>query len=390
MQDCIVLTVNSGSSSLKLAWFRLGAAKPALLCKADLKGIGGDTGAMTITYFETTTPGETRTDKPVAPSHNEAHGHWPDQAAALRAAMDRVALDAPDHSSVKNPPDAIAHRIVHGGPHVSEHCEIDDRTRKALDEAVPFAPLHLPIELSLIDATRKHFTNARQFACLDTVFHNRLPAVAKRFPLPEDLYKRGIHRYGFHGLSYEHAVATLGASLPERTVIAHLGSGASLAALLRGRPMDTTMGLGPTGGIPMSSRSGDLDPTILLYLMREHGYDATTLETLLDRQSGLKALSGLSSDVQTLEDAANNGHASAVFALDYFVNSVAKAVGSFAAVLGGVDLLVFTGGVGEHSAPLRNRIAEKLQWLSIKTDVIASDENQQMAAHVQTLLHLAA
>ena len=390
MQECVVLTVNSGSSSLKLAWFQLGAAKPALACKADLKGIGSDKGAMTITYFAWQTRDKGHAETPTALSHKVVHDHWPDQAAALHAALDQVAQGDSDHPASRKAPDAIAHRIVHGGPHVSEHCVIDDRIRRSLEEALPFAPLHLPIELALIDATRKRFVDAQQYACLDTVFHNRLPDVSKRFPLPDALYRRGIHRYGFHGLSYEHAVGTLGASLPERTVIAHLGSGASLAALLRGSPMDTTMGLGPTGGIPMSSRSGDLDPTILLYLMREHGYDVDKLETLLDHQAGLKALSGLSSDVQTISEAADKGNATAAFALDYFVNSVAKAVGSFAAVLGGLDLLVFTGGVGEHSEALRKRIADKLSFLSIDTQVVASDENQQMATHVQRLQPFAA
>ncbi|WP_347557566.1 acetate kinase [Robbsia sp. KACC 23696] len=385
MQDAAVLTVNSGSSSLKLAWFRIGGAQPVPLCKADMKGIGSDAGTLTITLFTDQARANGAESKPEAQSRNETQGRWPDQPSAFDAALQAVEKAAAGQRWATRP-DAIAHRIVHGGPDITKHGPIDDRTRKLLEEAMPFAPLHLPIELALIDATRTRFPGVPHFACLDTVFHNGLPAVAKRFPLPEALCQNGLHRYGFHGLSYEHTVATLGESIPARTVIAHLGSGASLAALQDAKPMDTTMGLGPTGGIPMSSRSGDLDPTILLYLMREHDYDADKLETLLDRQSGLKGLSGLSSDVQVIQEAADKGDATAAFALTYFVTAVAKAVGSFAAILGGVDLLVFTGGVGEHSAALRERIADKLGFLSLETRVVASDENKQMAAHVQSLL----
>ena len=280
-------------------------------------------------------------------------------------------------------PEVVGHRIVHGGPNVREHARIDDALMKHLEDAKAFAPLHVPQAVEMVSRVRKALPDVPQVACFDTAFHATMPAVAKTLPLPADLRADGIERYGFHGLSYESIVRQLGDALPSRTVIAHLGNGASLCAVRDGTSIDTTMGLTPTGGIVMGTRPGDLDPGVLLYLMRERGYDAERMETLMDRESGLKGLSGGTSDMRKLH--AMDDEASRL-AQDVFVHVARKQVAGMAASLGGIDLLVFTGGIGENDAVMRAAILDGLRWIGpFECRVIRTEEDEQIARHAWRL-----
>jgi acetate kinase len=298
------------------------------------------------------------------------------------------ALDrAVEWLSNRGQPCAIGHRVVHGGPRLLAHQRITPAVVAELRDSLHFAPLHIPAALQLIEKAAKSYPEVPQFACFDTVFHRNMPETAARFPIPRPLFEEGVRRYGFHGISYESIVHQLGRSLPSRAVIAHLGSGASLVALKDGQSVDTTMAFTPTGGIPMATRSGDLDPGVLLYLLRVKQMNVASLEEMLNHESGLKALSGTSGDMRELEAAADAGDRKAQLAIDIFCISIRKTVAAYAAVLGGLDLLVFTGGIGEHSARIRAGVCEGLQFLGIpRVEVLPSQEDVQIARHARVLL----
>jgi len=317
-----ILSINSGSSSIKYA-----------------VSVGGDVVARHLI--------EGLTDRDRG-----------DAVAEVFAAVDELGIAL----------DAVGHRIVHGGPNLTEHVRIDAEVLATLRSAIDFAPLHLPGALAAIDAVTGHDPDLAQVACLDTAFHRTLPEVAHRFALPASITDRGIRRYGFHGLSYEYIVATVGADRLGRAVLAHLGSGASLAAVDGGVSIDTTMGLTPTGGIVMGTRTGDLDPGVLLHLLRTGVVDNLALARLVDHESGLLGLSGSTSDVRTLLTDRGSGDSAAALALAVFAYSVRKAVGALAAALGGIDTLVFTGGVGEHAPAVRAEIVAPLGFLGLTLD----------------------
>jgi len=304
-------------------------------------------------------------------------------------------------------PVAVGHRVVHGGPHLLAHQLITPAVLTELQNCIHFAPLHIPTALRLITAAEKAYPQLPQFACFDTAFHTTIPEAGSRFALPRPLFDEGIHRYGFHGLSYESIVRQLGAELPSRTVIAHLGNGASLAAVKDGRSVDTSMGLTPTGGIPMATRSGDLDPGVLLYLLRVKKMNADSLEHMLNRESGLTGISAGKNDMRDLESAIAGGDQKAQIAMEVFCTGIRKVVAAYAAVLGGLDMLVFSGGIGEHSAPVRNRVCNGLGFLGVSIDaagnqsnastlstkgskiqirIVASQEDLQIARHSRALL----
>jgi acetate kinase len=264
---------------------------------------------------------------------------------------------------------AAGHRVVHGGRTFTWPVLVTAEVRAALEALVPLAPLHQPHSLRGIDAISRHDPDLPQVACFDTSFHRTQPAVAQAFALPRRYAEEGVVRYGFHGLSYEYIAAVLPGLDPRaaagRTVVAHLGNGASMAALKAGRSVATTMSFTAVDGLPMGTRCGDLDPSVLLYLMDRHGMDARALEGLIWQQSGLLGVSGVSGDVRALLDSADPRAAEA---LDLFVYRVGRELGSLVAALGGLDALVFTAGVGEHAAPLRARVCRDAAWLGLEAD----------------------
>jgi acetate kinase len=273
---------------------------------------------------------------------------------------------------------AVGHRIVHGGTFFQEPQRINPEVKKKLQELVPFAPLHLPSQIAMIDEVSKRRPELAQVACFDTAFHRSMPETARRFALPRKLWDVGVLRYGFHGLSYEFIVGKLGTNLGRRAIIAHLGNGASMVALKDGVPVDTSMGLTPTGGFMMGTRSGDLDPGVLLYLLRK-GWTAERLETMLDRQSGLMGVSAITSDMKALlekRDADANANASE--AVEMFCYQARKFIGAYAAVLNGLDTLVFTAGIGERAAEVRAEICRGLEFLGVELDAAGNARNSEV------------
>jgi len=292
----------------------------------------------------------------------DRHDDFPAHKDAVRA-MFAVAMAG--HRLPK--PDGVGHRLVHGGPNHMAPEKVTPALVQTLRSLISLAPLHLPGEIKGIDALAEHYPDLSQVACFDTAFHSRMPEIARWIPLVRSLRHEGIHRYGFHGLSYEYVMRTLKQALQGRVIIAHLGNGASMAALKNGRSQDTTMGLSTLGGLMMGTRSGDLDPGILLYLMDEKGYDARQLERLLNYRSGLLCVSGITSDMKTLlEKRATEPHAAQ--AIELFCYTARKHIGALSATIGGIDALVFTGGIGERAAPVRWMICHGLDYLGIRLD----------------------
>jgi acetate kinase len=340
-----VLAVNAGSSSLKFTYFD-DTLRPRVT--GAVEGIGAQAHAWVD-------EGPRRAV--------EAHDH----AAAIAVAQDLLAAaGAPT-------PRVVGHRVVHGGVEYTAPVRVDAALLRYLHTIVPLAPLHLPAALIGIEAVAARDPRAPQVACFDTAFHASLPEVARRLPLPPRFHEEGIRRYGFHGLSYESVLETLGAERPARIVIAHLGAGASLVAVREGRAIDTTMGFTPGGGIPMATRTGDLDPGVVVYLAREERMSADAIERLVERESGLLGVGG-SADMKTLLARAETD-AAARLAVTLFAYAVRKAIGAFAAALGGTDLLVFTGGIGEHAPAVRQEACQGLDAFGLALDDAANRKN---------------
>jgi acetate kinase len=369
-KDSLILVLNSGSSSLKFAVYSFDARVEGPLLEGSAAGIGRTDGKLEIRSAG-------------GKSLIQRESTYESQREALAA----VAAAIREH--IHTTPAAVGHRVVHGGPELQSHQAITPNVLAELRSAIHFAPLHIPQALSLIASAQSIFPLAAHFACFDNIFHRTIPEVASHLPLPQCYFDAGIRRYGFHGLSYESIVQYLGERLPERAIFAHLGNGASLCALRNRVSIDTTMGLTPTGGIPMGTRSGDLDPGVLVYLLRNEKLSADGLEDLLNHGSGLFALSSGESDVKELEDLARSGKPEAALALEIFAISVRKVIGAYVALLGGIDLLVFTGGIGEHSERIRSAATQNLEFLGLAADkiqVIATQEELQIARHCRTLM----
>jgi acetate kinase len=369
-KDDLILVLNSGSSSLKFGVYFRGANDEEPLLTGSAEGIGRDNGTLHIR----SSSGERLL---------QSDGILESQINALSAIA--AAIRKHIHAS----PVAVGHRVVHGGPKLRTHQIITPQVMDELRFATHFAPLHIPQALSLIASAQSIFPEAKHFACFDDAFHWTIPEVASHLPLPQRYYDAGIRRYGFHGLSYESLVHHFGDRLPERAIFAHLGNGSSLCALRDGVSIDTTMGLTPTGGIPMGTRCGDLDPGVFLYLLRTEKLDADGLEDMLNHQSGLFALSSGESDVKTLEERVRCNDPRAALALNVFAVSVRKGIGAYVALLGGVDLLAFTGGIGEHSDHIRSAATDGLAFLDLTADkiqIVPTREEQQIARHCRTLM----
>jgi acetate kinase len=337
-----VLTINGGSSSLRYALFEL-QQYPVRLLGGKLERLAGSA------------------------------------AKAVDAMLDKLCADA---AYVR--PDAIGHRVVHGMRHSAPE-RIGAKLLTQLRKNVLYDPEHLPREIEFIQAMQRRFKKIPQAACFDTAFHRTMPRVATLLPIPRRYATRGVQRYGFHGLSFTFLMQELermgdGAAKSGRVILAHLGSGASLAAVRDGSCIDTSMGFTPTGGLVMGTRSGDLDPGLMNYLSMNRRLSPKALQTMVNHESGLLGVSGTSADVRDLLERESRDQR-ARDALDLFCYQAKKWIGSFAAALGGVDTLVFAGGVGENAAPVRRRICEGLEFLGLQLDTAA---NRQAAAVISS------
>lgn len=343
-----VVCLNTGSSSIKLALFANRPDGEERLGEAAVEGIGQPSGRAWLRA------GNGRRDLPPCP----------DFASALELALEMV------EQLCGGKPSLVGHRVVHGGARHVRPTLVDEALLGELERTATFAPLHVPAALRGMRSAAARWPGVTQVACFDTAFHAHLPEVAWRLPLPSSLLGEEVRRYGFHGLSYEHVMSVIGAPPPARIVIAHLGSGASLVAVKDGRAIDTTMGFTPTGGVMMGTRTGDLDPGVLIYLARQRGLTIDDLERICERESGLLAVGG-TADMAALLAQAEPG-SRAAFAVSLFAYGVRKAIGALAAALGGLDLLVFTGGIGEHAAEVRAEACQGLQPFGVELDAAAN------------------
>ena len=327
-----LLTLNAGSSSIKFALFDPAVSLNTPQQAGQVDGIGTRSGPV-------------------------------DHAQALRQVMERIG---------NTPITAVGHRIVHGGTQFDQPRLIDDAVLQGIEGLTSLAPLHQPHNLAGVLAAQAAFPGVPQVACFDTAFHRTMPEVHQRFALPDELFQRGIRRYGFHGLSYESITAQLRQHHPEladgRVVIAHLGNGCSMTAVQAGRSVATTMSFSPLDGLTMGTRCGRLDAAVVLHLQQQEGFSADEVSRLLHKGSGLLGLSGLSSDMRELETAAAHGHEGARRALDHFVEQILRELAALAATMRGLDAWVFTGGIGENAAALRLRIIEGARWLGLRPD----------------------
>jgi len=349
MSKCIAV-INAGSSSIKFALYEVGSE--ALLFRGKVEQIGVSPHLQVADASGTTV----------------AERRWAAKGFDHRAATQEI-LKTGRSLIEYEPVAAVGHRVVHGGTKYALPTRIDRSVIADLGELVPLAPLHQPHNLAPIETIADAAPQVPQVACFDTAFHRSQPEIAQLFALPRELTKSGIRRYGFHGLSYEYVTSRLPEIAPEladaRIVIAHLGNGASLCAVHRGRSVATTMGFTAVDGLVMGTRCGTIDPGVLLYLLDSHRMDTRAVEKLIYRQSGLLGVSGISSDMRELRASSDPAAAEAIA---LFVYRIVREVGSLAAALRGVDALIFTGGIGENDAAIRAEVAEGCRWLDLELD----------------------
>jgi acetate kinase len=297
----------------------------------------------------------------------------PISAATPHEAMEALAKlpDGPLNGEIA----AFGHRIVHGGPDLDHSVLVDDAALAAIEAVSPLAPLHNPPALDVLKGLRTRFPGVPHIACFDTAFHRGHPAVADRFAIPDSLYREGVRRYGFHGLSYSYIAGAMQQHAPDiaggRVVVAHLGSGASMCALVNGHSVDSSMGFTALDGLPMGTRSGSLDAGVILWLQQQKGWNVDRVEDFLYHDCGLKGMSGVSNDIRVLlaSDAPL-----AKLAVQYFVYHIARTAGALAVSMGGIDGMVFTAGIGEHSVPVRAQVLQRLAWLGFELDEDANEK----------------
>ncbi len=348
-----VLTLNAGSSSLKFALFDLRDGRLDEACFGQIEGLGG-----AATFSVRLPPG--KGEPPFAPRRTPSSSHL----EALREVLDFIRSFGAGKEIA-----AVGHRIVHGGAEFAGPAILDAAVLAKLRALRPLAPLHQPHNIAGVEAAKTVFPDALQVACFDTAFHRTHAWVDDAFGLPHEYYDAGVRRYGFHGLAYEHVLGELAEIAPDlaggRIILAHLGNGASMCAVRQGRSVSSTMSFTPLDGLAMGTRCGQLDPGVVLYLLQERGMTLEAVSNLLHRGSGLKGMSGVSQDVRDIEAA---GTDAARRAIDYFVHRARYEIGALAAVLGGVDALVFSGGIGEHATGIRARICADFEWLGLALD----------------------
>jgi acetate kinase len=347
-----ILVVNSGSSSVKFTMFEGGGEEPKTLVAGQLSGVGREDAELTV-----------------------GDGDASKVAAATPEAAIRAVARALDEANVPAA-DAVGYRIVHPGAKLKGHQRITDEVLRELDEAAEFAPLHDPPAVKMIRMMRDRKPEVPRYACFDTVFHETMPVEAATYALPRGIRDEGVRRYGFHGLSCESIVRRMRLAtggFPERAVIAHLGSGCSVTALSGGVSVDTTMGLTPDGGVVMGTRPGDLDPGVVLYLLRKRECDVDAVEKMLNREAGMVALSGMKNDLKAVRAASAGGDEQALLALKVFTRSVRKAIGGYAWLLGGLDAIIFAGGIGEHDPKTRSEVLEGLEGVGVALSAEANE-----------------
>lgn len=348
MPNDVILTLNAGSSSIKFGLYAA-RAEPELLAVGKVANLGP---AAQLSIQET---GASRRVEAIGAA---------DHTVAMKAILEQAT-----QALAGRPVVGVGHRIVHGGIDYAEPQLLDEHVMARLGALEPLAPLHQPHNLHAVRAAQQAFPGVPQVGCFDTAFHHGHPWVNDAFALPRRFYDQGVRRYGFHGLSYDYITGHLDEVAPElsdgRVVVAHLGNGASMCAIRDGRSIGSTMGFSALDGLPMGTRCGQLDPGALLYIMRQYQMSIDQMTELLYKESGMKGLSGLTHDMRTLEA---SDRPEAAQALDYYVFRVRRELGAMAAVLGGLDALVFCGGVGENSSTIRERVCADMQWLGIEID----------------------
>jgi acetate kinase len=357
MSDAI-LVLNAGSSSIKFSLFALAYAEPVLVATGQVEGIYTSPQFIAKDPVGKTESGK-RWERGTKLGHDGALAHILEWLKTTYAAQHEVV--------------AVGHRVVHGGVDYSAPVRVDGDVVARLEKLIPLAPLHQTHNLTPIRSLMERAPQLPQVACFDTAFHRSNPPVAQMFALPWELTESGVRRYGFHGLSYEYIASVLPKfyerAASGKTVVLHLGNGASMCALQGGASVASTMGFTAVDGLPMGTRCGALDPGVVLYLMDERGMDARAIEKLVYRQSGLLGVSGVSSDMRVLLE---SDEPRARTAVDLFVYRIGRELGSLAGALGGLDAIVFTGGIGEHAAPLRARICKDAAWLGVQLDEAAN------------------
>ena len=361
MSSLPVLVLNSGSSSIKFSVYEASDGERRKLHEGAVDGIGTDQGKFWIKDAD----GKKLVDQTPA---------LPTRAVAFALVADAL------HSSDFPAPMAIGHRMVCGGPTVQENQLITPALIDEMERYTAFAPLHTPIAVYIMRESLRLFPGVPNFVCLDSYFHRTMPEVVTHMPIPEEYSAMGVRRYGAHGISYESIVYQLQPNVPEKLIVAHLGNGASISAIRNGKCLDTSMGLTPTGGIISGTRTGDIDPGVLLFILRKIAETAKSasdaadkLETVAITRSGLRGVSELSNDMRDLRDAIKEGDAKARLAVDKFTWTIAKWIGSYVAELGGLDMLVFTGGIGENDIASRAEICAGLGALGIVLDPVRNN-----------------
>ncbi|HEX4757889.1 MAG TPA: acetate/propionate family kinase [Terracidiphilus sp.] len=356
MQSLPVLVLNSGSSSIKFSVYEAGNGERRRLIEGAVDGIGTDLGKFWIKNAE----GKKLVDRTPA---------VPTRAVAFKLVAD--ALHSGDHPA----PAAIGHRTVCGGPTVRDNQRITPALIDEIESYAALAPLHTPIAVYIMREALKLFPGVPNFAILDTYFHRTIPEVAAQLPIPAEYTAMGVRRYGYHGISYESIIFQLEKEVPEKLIVAHLGNGASISAIRKGECLDTSMAMTPTSGIISGSRTGDIDPGVMIFILKKIGETtpntleaAEKLETVVSKKSGLLGVSELSNDMRDLRDAIKEGNAKARLAVEKFTWTIARWIGSYVAELGGLDMLVFTGGIGENDIASRAEICAGLGALGIVLD----------------------
>jgi len=368
MQDRRLCVLNAGSSSLKFAVYGVADGGPSRLQSGEVERIGGEGRLLT-----TSADGKAVHDRMVTTT---------DHAAALA-----MLASLPDGPLERQGLIGFGHRVVHGGPDLAAPVLVDAATLARIEALQPLAPLHNPPAVAVIKALSAMFPALPHVACFDTAFHRSHPPVTDRFAIPDALYREGVRRYGFHGLSYEYIAGALAERVPEislgRVVVAHLGSGASMCALAGGRSVDSSMGFTALDGLPMGTRPGSIDAGVILWLQQQKGWDIDRVERFLYAECGLKGLSGVSNDMRTLlaSDAPL-----AKLAVEYFVYHVARTAGALAAAMGGIDGMVFTAGIGERSPEIRARVLHRLHWLGFSLDEAANQTGGPLLTRADSAL----